>query len=142
MAGTDKTSAGASVSKAEKSAKKTGGLFSSASQLNRLFVVLAGAFINLLFGVLIFAFLYTWAGAVPVNLPRPRVDEVISNSPAQKAGLGDGDIILSVNGENIDFDHPLANLVARHTSGEEITLKVHSKGAEKEVNVKLEEYKE
>ncbi|OGJ22585.1 MAG: hypothetical protein A2804_00695 [Candidatus Pacebacteria bacterium RIFCSPHIGHO2_01_FULL_46_10] len=94
--GADKTSAGAS--KADKSAKKIGGLFSSTSRINRLIVVLAGAFINLLFGVLIFAFLYTWAGAVPVNLPRPRVDEVISNSPAQKAGFVKDDEIISLNG--------------------------------------------
>ncbi|HAV15469.1 MAG TPA: hypothetical protein DCX25_04000 [Candidatus Pacebacteria bacterium] len=99
MAGADKASANKTgASKAEKSAKKNVGLFSSASRINRLFVVLAGACINLLFGVLIFAFLYTWAGAVSVNLPRPRVDEVISNSPAQKAGFVKGDEVISLNG--------------------------------------------
>jgi len=63
-------------------------------------------------------------------------------SPADKAGLQENDIILELNGQKIDQDHSLARLIAQRSPGDEVTLKVLSKGQEKEVKVKLEEYKE
>ncbi len=67
---------------------------------------------------------------------------VIPGSPADKAGLEENDIILEVNGQKIDQDHPLAMIISRYQPGDEITLKVLHKGEEKEVKVKLEEMKE
>ena len=67
---------------------------------------------------------------------------VISGSPAGKAGLREGDIITEVNGEKIGVGHALSNAVVKYSPGDEITLKVLSEGKEKEVKVKLEEFKE
>ena len=67
---------------------------------------------------------------------------VMPGSPADKAGLQENDIILELNGQKIDQDHSLARLIAQRSPGDEVTLKVLSKGQEKEVKVKLEEYKE
>ena len=67
---------------------------------------------------------------------------VLPGSPADKAGLEENDIILEVNGQKIDQDHPLAMVISRYQPGDEITLKVLHKGKEKEVKVKLEEMKE
>ena len=67
---------------------------------------------------------------------------VIPGSPADKAGLLENDIILEINGQKIDGEHPLANEIAKHKIGEEIEVKILSKGKEKMVKVSLVEFKE
>ncbi|MFA6963405.1 MAG: trypsin-like peptidase domain-containing protein [Patescibacteria group bacterium] len=66
---------------------------------------------------------------------------VIPGSPADKAGLVENDIILEVNGQKVDQDHPLIQLLQSHQVGDQLTLKVQSKGKEKDVKVTLEESK-
>lgn len=66
---------------------------------------------------------------------------VVPSSPADKAGIVENDIILEIEGQKIDQDHPLLKLVQEHQVGDEISLKVLSKGKEKTVKVKLEESK-
>lgn len=63
---------------------------------------------------------------------------VIANSPAEKAGLRVGDIIMSVNGTEIDLDHALSKLIARHATGETVTLQIFRAGAEIALTVTLE----
>ncbi len=70
------------------------------------------------------------------------VSRVIPKSPADKAGLRDGDIILELDGKKIDESHTLAGAIGQHGVGDEVTLKVFSKGATREVRVKLEEFQE
>lgn len=81
-------------------------------------------------------------GALIIGNPEANELGIISDSPAQKAGLREGDIILEVNKERIDQGHALANLVVKYAPGETITLKVLSGGEEKEVSVTLGEFKE
>ncbi|HLC95095.1 MAG TPA: trypsin-like peptidase domain-containing protein [Patescibacteria group bacterium] len=64
---------------------------------------------------------------------------VIPGSPADKAGLVENDIILEINGEKLDENHPLGNLINKYNVGEEITLKVWHKGDTQNISVKLEE---
>lgn len=66
---------------------------------------------------------------------------VIPGSPADKAGLIENDIILTIDGVKVDEDHPLARIIARKNPGESILLKVLSKGKEKMVKVELGEFK-
>jgi serine protease Do len=66
---------------------------------------------------------------------------VIPGSPADKAGLVENDIVLEINDQKIDEEHPLAREIAKFKPGEEITLKVLHKGGEKEIQVILGEYK-
>lgn len=66
---------------------------------------------------------------------------VIPGSPADKAGIVENDIILEINNEKIDENHPLGNLIGKYDVGTEITLKVWHKGEEKTVTVQLEERK-
>lgn len=63
---------------------------------------------------------------------------VIPGGPADVAGLMENDIILEVNGIKLDEKHPIQNEVQQYKVGDEITLKVSSKGKEKEVKVRLE----
>ncbi len=67
---------------------------------------------------------------------------VIPGSPADKAGLVENDIILEVDGTKVDENNSLAKLIQQHNVGDVVTLKIWHKGEEKEVQVKLGEYKE
>ena len=67
---------------------------------------------------------------------------VIPGSPADKAGLIENDIILEMNGQKIDTENTLADLIAEKQVGDEVTLKMWHKGDTKEVKVRLEERKQ
>lgn len=64
---------------------------------------------------------------------------VVPGSPADKAGLQENDIILEVNGQKLTEKNSLISFLQQHRVGEAITLKVLSRGKEKEVQVTLAE---
>jgi S1-C subfamily serine protease len=66
---------------------------------------------------------------------------VIPGSPADKAGIKENDIILQVNGRDINENDPLANELSKYKPGDEVTLKILHEGKEKNIKVKLEEMK-
>lgn len=66
---------------------------------------------------------------------------VIPGSPAEKAGLKAGDLIVEFNRQVINTERTLASLIQNQQAEEEITLKVLRDGKEMEVKVKLEERK-
>jgi len=66
---------------------------------------------------------------------------VVPGSPADKAGIIENDIITQINGDKIDANNSLISLVQKYLVGDDIKLKVISKGKEKEVTIKLEESK-
>ncbi len=63
---------------------------------------------------------------------------VIPDSPADKAGILENDIILGVDGTPIDAEHSLSSLIARKKIGDTIRLVVLSKGTQKEVFATIE----
>jgi serine protease Do len=64
---------------------------------------------------------------------------VVPGSPADKAGIGENDIILEINGVKIDDTHQLSDQIAKFSVGDTISLKIWHKGEEKTIQVKLEE---
>lgn len=64
---------------------------------------------------------------------------VIPGSPADKAGLVENDIILEIDGQKVDEQHPLAVLIAGHQVGDAVKLRIAHKGDEKDVTIRLEE---
>jgi len=64
---------------------------------------------------------------------------VVRGSPADKAGLKAGDIILAVNNEKVSDKNNLRSLLNKYGVGETITLRVFSDNNEKDVRVTLEE---
>lgn len=53
---------------------------------------------------------------------------VIADSPAAKADLREGDIILEVSGRRIDSDHPLISRINLYSVGDKINLKIWRSG--------------
>ncbi len=62
---------------------------------------------------------------------------IISGSSAEKAGLKINDIIIAVDGKNIDLEHPLSNYINEYKKGDEIKLKILRNNKEIEVRVKF-----
>jgi regulator of sigma E protease len=85
-----------------------GGL-SAASPWQRLFVLISGPAMNLLTALILFTFIFIQLGRP--DLTRVEILDVSAASPAATAGLMDGDIILSVNGEQINSSEDLRDLI-------------------------------
>ncbi|MFH0955687.1 MAG: PDZ domain-containing protein [Candidatus Falkowbacteria bacterium] len=66
---------------------------------------------------------------------------VEKNSPADKVGLKEGDIIISVDNINLDKVNNLADIVQGYAAGDKINLAIMRDGVEKEVEVILGEQK-
>lgn len=82
------------------------------------------------------------AEAISYGLPAgAAVLAVNDNSPAQKAGLEESDIITNVNGEEITKANDLTAVVKRASAGDKLTLKVYSKGEYKQLEIVVEESK-
>jgi S1-C subfamily serine protease len=67
---------------------------------------------------------------------------IFPESPAEKAGLKEYDIILEFNGEKITTDNSLAKIIMKYNSGDEVTLKILRDGKEKIITVNLVERSE
>ncbi len=62
---------------------------------------------------------------------------ITPDSPADKAGLKDGDVIVSINGTTIDQEHPLDALLVQYAPDDTITLSVLRDGGTVQIKVKL-----
>jgi serine protease Do len=70
------------------------------------------------------------------------VAEVVKDSPAEKAGLKRGDLIVEFDGKKIEDSTSLRNMVAAMEPGKTAKLKVIRDGKEESVTVTLAEFKE
>jgi serine protease Do len=67
------------------------------------------------------------------------VTQVFKNTPAGKAGLADGDVIVSLNGKAVKNGHQLQQVVAGLPLGKPVDLTVMRDGKTKELKVTVEE---
>ncbi len=65
---------------------------------------------------------------------------VIPGSPADKANMRENDIILEINGVELDQNNDLTSVIKKQKIGEKIKVKILSQGETKELTVILEEY--
>lgn len=64
---------------------------------------------------------------------------VIQGSPADKAGLKDGDIIIKVDGQTLKQDHSLSGVLTEHNAGDKVKLTYIRDGKQQTVTVALSE---
>jgi len=67
---------------------------------------------------------------------------IFPDSPAEKIGLKEGDIILEFNGEKITTENSLAKIIMKYNPGDKVVLKILKKGQEKTIEVALAERSE
>lgn len=65
------------------------------------------------------------------------VDSVAENSAALSAGIASGDVILQVDGTEVNTAPELQEMIARHHPGDKVKLKLNRDGKEMEVKVEL-----
>lgn len=78
-------------------------------------------------------------GALIVRDHRPQSKAVVPDSPADKAGIKENDIVLTVNGKKLEKD--LSDMLQECKVGDEIELEVLRKDKEIKLKAKLEERK-
>lgn len=76
-------------------------------------------------------------GALVIKGQTPDELAVMPGSPADKAGIKENDIILSIDGEELRMKD-LSTILRTKAVGQTVTLKILSGGAEKEVTVTLD----
>jgi S1-C subfamily serine protease len=72
-------------------------------------------------------------------MSKTRVTEVSADSPAAKAGLKQGDVILAVGEAELSAEKSLADVVQGLKPGDEVTLKIERDGKPQEIKVSLGE---
>ena len=65
------------------------------------------------------------------------VEKVVENSPAQQAGVQNGDVIISINGEEVSSIRKLSRLISEIAPDHQAKLKVLRNGDEREIVVTL-----
>ncbi len=81
-------------------------------------------------------------GALVIRGSSPDELAVVPGSPADKAGIKEGDIILEVDSKKLTSKASLASVIRQHKVGDSLTLKMLSQGQEKTVTVTLAEAKQ
>ncbi len=63
---------------------------------------------------------------------------VVAGSPAEKAGIREGDVITKVNNDTIDDKNSLVSVLGRHSVGDKVSLTVEREGKTQNIDVTLE----
>jgi len=84
-------------------------------------------------------------GMVTVRAGEPgaMITDVVSDGPADLAGLQAGDVIVAVDGQKLDSENNLADVIAAYEPGDTVILEVKRPGEEsREVRIELGEHPE
>jgi regulator of sigma E protease len=104
--------------------------YSSQSLGKRFFIVLTGPLFNLLLAYIIFILFI--ALQFPVRIPTfetfsPSIDKVVEDSPAMKAGLQKGDVIVSIDDKSVSTWIEMTKIITQNP-GKELTVKIKRNG--------------
>jgi regulator of sigma E protease len=98
----------------------------------RALIVSAGPFFNLFFAVVLFSSINLFVG-IPSPLSS-KIGEVSPGFPAESAGLKKGDVVLSIDGEEVSKWDELSQII-RNSNGKELLIKIKRDGEILEVRV-------
>jgi regulator of sigma E protease len=112
--------------------------FNAAPWYQRVIILAAGVFFNLLFAVIVFTAALMILGT---QVPTTTFASVVENSPAAIAGIQPGDTIVALEGEPIDSWATFTERMASRQPGEEVTVTVEqaATGAPRDFTIKLAE---
>ena len=91
------------------------GAFQSKPLGQRAAVVAAGPIANFLLSIALFAVIFT---AVGISVTAPRVDELVADGIAEKAGFKVGDLIVSIDGAPIESFNEMQRVVGANADRE------------------------
>ncbi len=97
----------------------------------KIMIVAAGPFFNLLLAVIIYAGFFTFIGTEDI---RPVVNHVVKESPADRAGLQAGDVVVAINGSTVASWSDINRLIA-DGQGSEVRITARRDGTPFEVAV-------
>ena len=99
--------------------------FNNQHVLKRIAIVVAGPFFNLILALFLFFGVYGLSG---IQVMSTEIGQVRTDSPAHKAGMRKGDIVVSIEGESIRSWPEIKGLVQKH-AGKSLVVTVR-RGAE------------
>lgn len=91
------------------------GAFQTKPLASRAAIVAAGPIANFLLAILVFAVTFTFVG---VNVTAPRVDELVTDGAAARAGFKAGDLIVSIDGQKIEAFADMQRIVSASADNE------------------------
>ena len=112
------------------------GSFSQASIPKRIAIVIAGATVNIIFGLVVYFILMSCTGNYVTNI----VDTTIEGYSAEQIGLQQGDKIIQIDDRKINNKYDLDDIL-KQSNGEEMKLLIERNGEIKEYLVKPKEIK-
>lgn len=100
----------------------------------RASIVIAGVVMNFLLALVLITYLFTFQGiGIPGN--QVMVVGIAKNSPAQKAGLVNGDQIISVNGQKLTTPDQVIHLTKAHLGQQLVVVLKTPKGKQQTVHI-------
>lgn len=120
----------------EEERSENDGSFSKASIPKRIAIVVAGATVNIIFGLLVYFILMSSSSTYITN----EIDTVLDGYVAQEIGLQQNDRIIELDGKKIKSKYDL-NKVMEKSNGEEIKLKIQRNEEILEYSIKPTEVK-
>lgn len=120
----------------EEERSENAGSFSQASIPKRIAIVVAGATVNIIFGLLVYFILMSTSNTYVTN----EVNSVINGYVAQEIGIQQNDKIIEINGKKIKSKYDL-NKIMNKSDGSSINLKIERNGNIQEYNIKPTEIK-
>lgn len=104
------------------------GSLAAASPWKKIVVLFAGPLMNLLLAFAIFSAIFMARG-IPAAFDGARIDIVYPGTPAERAGLRSGDLLISLAGRSIDTDLSEIRQIAAENRGRPIEAVVERDGA-------------
>lgn len=106
--------------------------FNNVSIVKRMAVVLAGAFMNFVLAFIAFTLIFSIVG-----YGSSEIEKVISNSPADKAGIQSGDLIIKINENKVKDIYDINSIISKNQK-EEMDFQINREGNILNVKIKPE----